>query len=244
MRQHPAAPRRFLGPGGLPWLVGILGVAAACYPSSVSNVSDFNTVTTVYDTAFNAGGGFQALTTYSIPGATVANPGNCVIEDLTDGGAFFRADGGFNPALPSTICTTVVDELNGLGYTLVDPPTGPGPEPSFVMTIAGLSQTYTGWVVYPWCGYWGWWFPGSPWCGWGISYPWGGVVGFTFDTGTLVMTMVKPTAGSSLPDGGSIDALWSGALNGIVTTTNISPPVVEAGIQQAFNQSPYLGRPQ
>ena len=246
MREYPAAPTRSPVPRGFPWLVGLLAVAAACYPSSVSSVSDFNTVTTVYDTAFNAGGGFQALTTYALPGATVANPENCVIEDVGDGGTFFPPDSGFSPLLPTTICTTVVDELNQLGYTLVDPPTGPAePQPSFVVTITGLSRRYTAWVVYPWCGYWGWWFPGSPWCGgWGVSYPWGGVVGFNFNVGTLVITMEKPTPSASLPDGGSIDAVWSGALNGVITSTNASPSSVATGIQQAFNQSPYLGRPQ
>ena len=245
MTQHPATPGWSHLSRGFPWLVGLLAVASACYPSNVNSISDYNTVTTVYDTSFQAGGGFQALTTYSIPGATVANPANCSIEDVTDGGAFFKADSGVNPNLPTTICTTVVDELNGLGYTLVDPATGPGqPEPSFVVTIAGLSQSYTAWVSYPWYGYWGWYYPYYPWGGWGYYYPWGPSYTYSYNIGTLIITMVRPTPASSLPDGGTINALWAGALNGVVTTTNISPPVVETGIQQAFNQSPYLGRPQ
>src|SRR5271169_2702198 len=120
MKKQLSAPsQRALLRRGLPWLVGLLAVASACYPSSVSNVSDYNTVTTVYDTAFNARGGFQNLTTYSIPGATVANPQNCSIEDLVDGGAFLKPDSGISPNLLATICTTVVDELNQLGYTLI-----------------------------------------------------------------------------------------------------------------------------
>lgn len=245
MNECFANPRRSLGPRAFPWLVGLLAGAAGCYPSSVDNISDYNTVTTVYDTSFNRAGGFQALSTYSIPGATQANPGGCVIIDLADGGPFFQADSGVNPALPSTICSTVVNELNGLGYQLIDPATAPGQaEPSFVVTIGGLNQSYTAWVTYPWYGYWGPYYPYYPWGGWGYYYPWGPTYTYSYNIGTLVITMVKPTAGASLPDGGTIDAVWAGALNGVVTSYNISPPVVANGIEQAFNQSPYLGRPQ
>jgi hypothetical protein len=221
------------------WLAGglALGTVAACYPSGVDNTSDLNTVTTVYDTAFSASGGFQTLTTYSIPGATTANPQNCVIEDLADGGTYMFA----NPLLPTTICSTLVDELNDLGYTLVDAATGPGgTPPSFIVTITGLNQSYTAYVSYPWYGYWGGYYPYYPWYGWGVYYPW--VASYNYNIGTLVMTMTAPDADVSLPDGGEMHAVWSGALNGVVTTTNVTPPVVSNGIIQAFTQSPYLGK--
>ncbi len=225
---------------GLPCVAGLLTLATACYPSGVTNVSQYNTVSTAYDTSFN----FATLSTYSIPGATVANPQNCVIEDLSDGGSFFQPGSGYNPALPTTICSTVVDQLNAIGYTLMDPATGPGQTPpSFIVTIGALNQSYTAWVTYPWYGYWGGYYPFYPWYGWGYYYPWGPTYTYSYNIGTLVMSMVKPTPDSS-PDGGSLNAVWGGALNGVVTSANISPATVAAGIEQAFNQSPYLGTAQ
>jgi Domain of unknown function (DUF4136) len=221
------------------WLAGglVLGTAVACYPSGVDNTSDLNTVTTVFDTAYSASGGFQTLTTYSIPGATTANPQNCIIEDLADGGTFPFT----NPLLPTTICSTLVGQLNDLGYTLVDAATAPGgTPPSFIVTITGLNQSYTAYVSYPWYGYWGGYYPFYPWGGWGVYYPW--VASYNYNVGTLVMTMTAPNADVSLTDGGVMHAVWSGALNGVVTTANVSPPVVSNGIIQAFTQSPYLGK--
>jgi hypothetical protein len=235
MEQQGQSRHRLVA-GGL--LACGLALVAACYPSGVDSNSDFNTVTTVYDTAFNANNGFQALTTYSIPGATTANPQNCVIEDLADGGTYQFT----NPLFPTTICSTLANELNDLGYTLVDAATGPGgTPPSFIVTVGALNQTYTAYVSYPWYGYWGGYYPYYPWYGWGIYYPWGGVY-YSYNVGTLVMTMVKPNNDASLPDGGQMNAVWAGALNGLVTSTSVTPPIVANGITQAFTQSPYLGR--
>jgi hypothetical protein len=226
---------------GATWLVSgvALAAAAACYPTGVDNTSDFNTVTTVYDTTFSANGGFQALTTYSIPGATVANPQDCVIEDLADGGTYNFT----NPLLPTTICSTLADQLNDLGYTLVDPAQTPGSgaPPDFIVTVAALNQSYTAYVSYPWYGYWGGYYPYYPWYGWGIYYPWGGYY-YSYNVGTLVITMVKPNLDASIPDGGQMNAIWAGALNGLATSSNVTPPIVSAGIVQAFTQSPYLGK--
>ncbi len=239
MEPKPAvAPRRAVVMRGLPWLVALLAIASACYPSGVTSVSQYSTVTTAYDTAFN----FQSLSTYSIPGATVANPQNCAIENLADGGMFFQPDSGFSASLPSTICSTVVNQLNDLGYQLMDPATGIGQAaPSFVVTIGALNQSYTAWVTYPWYGYWGGYYPYYPWGGWGYYYPWGPTYTYSYNIGTLVITMVTPQADGSIPDGGVINAVWGGALNGVLTAYGVSPSNVASGIEQAFKQSPYLG---
>ena len=227
--------RRGLAAGGL--LASSLALVAACYPSGVDSTSDYNTVTTIYDTAFNASHGFQALTTYSIPGATTANPQNCVIEDLADGGTFQFT----NPLLQTTICSTVANQLDDLGYTLVTAAVAPGgTPPDFVVTLGALKQSYTAYVSYPWYGYWGGYYPYYPWGGWGIYYPW--VASYNYSVGTLVITMVKPNADLALPDGGQMNAVWTGALNGVVTQANVTPPIVANGIVQAFSQSPYLGK--
>jgi len=225
-------PRRGVA-RALPWVFGFVALAAACYPSGVNNVTDLNTVTTLYDQALASSGGYQALTTYSLAGATVANPSNCAIEDLADGGSFNFT----NPQIPTAICNTINTELQDVGYTLINPtPTAP----SFIVTVAALNQSYTAWVYYPWYGYWGGYYPGYPWYGWGIYYPWAGV-GYSYQVGTLVISMVTPKADTSLADGGVINAIWAGALNGVNTPPNNTPQVISSGIVQAFNQSPYLG---
>ncbi len=235
MNQQRQSKHRLVA-GGL--LGGCFALVAACYPSGVDSNNDFSTVTTIYDTAFNASGGFQALTTYSIPGATTANPQNCVIEDLADGGTFQFT----NALYQTTICSTLTNELNDLGYTLVDAAVAPGgTPPDFIVTVGALNQSYTAYVSYPWYGYWGGYYPYYPWYGWGIYYPWYGYT-YSYNVGTLVMTMVKPNADIALPDGGQMNAIWAGALNGLVTSTSVSPPIVASGIVQAFNQSPYLGK--
>ena len=242
MKEKPAVgSKRPLVVRGLPWLAALVGAATACYPSGVTSVSQYSTVTTAYDTAFN----FQSLTTYSIPGATVANPQSCAIENLSDGGVFFQPDSGFSANLPSTICNTVVTELNDLGYQLVDPATAIGQgAPSFIVTIGALNQSYTAWVTYPWYGYWGPYYPYYPWGGWGYYYPWGPTYAYSYNIGTLVITMVTPQANTSIPAGGTINAVWGGALNGVLTTYAVSPSNVAFGIEQAFKQSPYLGAAQ
>lgn len=231
--------RRRLAPVGRPWLAGLLAVTAACYPSGVDQTSDLNTVTTVYDVGFSTSGGFQALTTYSMPGATLAEPENCVIEDLADGGPFPFPT---SSPLPSTICTTIENQLADLGYTLVDAAMTPGQAPpDFVVTVAGLQQSYTAYVSYPWYGYWGSYYPDYPWGGWGIYFPWSGF-SYSYQVGTLVIVMVKPTMDAGLPEGGEMAAIWAGALNGVITSANAEPQLIGSGIVQAFNQSPYLGK--
>ena len=216
-----------------PWLCAVMALAAACYPSGVSDVTDLNTVTTLYDQPLANSGGFQKLTTYTLLGSTVANPSSCIIEDLADGGQFqFK-----NAAIPPAICNTINTELQDLGYTQVN--ASVSSPASFLVTVAGLNQSYTAWVYYPWYGYWGGYYPGYPWYGWGIYYPWAGYA-YSYQIGTIVITMVTPQANSS-PDGGVIDAIWTAALNGVNTAPNNTPQVVSAGIVQAFAQSPYLG---
>jgi hypothetical protein len=214
---------------GWPLVAALVAVAAACYPTGVTNVTQLNTVTTVYDTSFT----FKAAT-YSMPGSTAANPGNCVVEDLADGGSFNFS----NPANLTAICSAIQANFNSLGYTLV--PTGNATQPTYVVTVAGLNQSYTAYVGYPWYGYWGGYYPGYPWYGWGIYYPWAGY-SYNYDVGTIVITMVSPKADSSLPDGGVMNAVWTAALNGVNTPPNNTPQYITAGIDQAFIQSPYLG---
>jgi len=225
MRQlHQRSRAGISAPGLLILGVG-LAATVACYPSGVDSVTDYNTVTTAYDSTYD----FKSLSTYSIPGATPSNPSNCVIKDLGDGGTV-------NTTNASTVCNTVVNQLNSLGYTLVPDGTTNPTAPSFVVTLGFLSQSYTAWVSYPWYGYWGGYYPGYGWGGWGVYYPYYSYV-YSYDVGTITGQMTVPDSSASKMKG-----VWGFALNGVETPPNNTPTVIQAGIVQAFTQSPYLGK--
>jgi len=209
----------------LPIVGAVVAAGAACYPTGVDSITDYNTVTTAYKQGYD----FAALSTYSVPGATPANPGNCVIKDLSDGGTVV------NSANASTICTTVINQFNALGYTLVaDGLSGNNVPPSFVVTLGFISQQYTAWVSYPWYGYWGGYYPGYPWGGWGIYYPYY-TYAYSYKVGTILIDM-------DVPDAGAMEGEWGAALNGLQASPNNTPAVIQSYIVQAFTQSPYLGK--
>jgi hypothetical protein len=220
--QHRSVHKAF-GTRALPWLLGLVAVAGACYPSGVDSITDYNTVTTAYDTTFD----FTALSTFSIPSTVPNDPSTCVIKDLsTDGGPI-------NSPNASAICTTIVTQLTSRGYTNIsdDSPT----PPSFFVTVSGMSQSYNAWVSYPWYGYYGSYYPGYyPWTGWGVYYPYYTYV-YTYDVGTIAIQVT--TADTA---GGKMNGVWGAALNGVDTAPNNTAPVLQAGVVQAFNQSPYF----
>ena len=91
-----------------------------------------------------------------------------------------------------------------------------------------LPAVWTNTTVYYWYDYWCWYYP--YYCGWGWGYP--SVSSYT--TGTLVMTLVAD--GDDYIDPSRV---WTGA------ATDCSPAPynttrVNNGIDQAFEQSPYL----
>jgi hypothetical protein len=87
--------------------------------------------------------------------------------------------------------------------------------------------TTTTWVsggCYP---SWGYWYPYSGWC-----YP----VAYTYSTGTIVISMAEPDSQNEA------QIIWFAGINGILEggTAGISSRI-DQNIDQAFNQSDYLG---
>ena len=94
------------------------------------------------------------------------------------------------------------------------------------LTLFPASWTNTS--IYYWYDYWCWYYPWY--CGWGWYYP-GYVSSYT--TGTLVMTLVEND------DAIEPYRVWTAAINGLLSGSfNINR--VSKGIDQAFEQSPYL----
>jgi hypothetical protein len=92
-----------------------------------------------------------------------------------------------------------------------------------------------------WCLVWGW---AYPWIctGWIPDYP-GDVIGYTYSTGTLFIPMANladgvPPAVSRPP------VVWLAGINGVVSGSSSSALAagIADGINQAFAQSPYIGR--
>lgn len=198
-------------------IAGLALAAMACYPDrSVDSTTEFASVTTLYDNQAS----FQTITKYAIPDTVLYVP---------------REEGKEVPAVTQqAILSAIRTNLNALGWTEVaNPKTTPV---DVYVTAAVASNTYVGWV-YDYWGYWGWypyWPPGygggSGWYYPGYWYP------YSYTTGSVIMGMVDGRANIS----GKVPLIWTGAVNGVLAdaTTNIA--IATAGINKAFEQSPYL----
>jgi hypothetical protein len=124
--------------------------------------------------------------------------------------------------------------LDGYGWTEVD---YPDDTPDVIVLASAVADEYTAYTYYPgyWWGYWGWYYPcyycypGYP------SY----VTVTQYDAGTVFIDMIE-TATISLGDSTTRFA-WTAGVNGVLGTSSSSTAQrVLAGLDKAFDQSPYL----
>lgn len=154
---------------------------------------------------------FQSKGTYSMPDEIVKLTGD--EDDPID----FVGDQYAGPILDQ-----IEENMSALGWTRVT-------ENADVELVAATWTTTT--IYYYGGGYWCWYNP--YYCGgWYYPYP----VASSYTSGTLVMTMVDPNMESA---DGRIRAIWTGAINGLLSDV-YSSSRVENGVNQAFKQSPYL----
>ena len=118
------------------------------------------------------------------------------------------------------IINRIASNMETLGWTRVDDPEEAD------LTLFPASWTNT--TIYYWYDYWCWYYP--YYCGWGWYYP----SVSTFTTGTLVMTLVADGEEYVEPY-----RVWTGAINGLLSGANNINRIYK-GIDQAFEQSPYL----
>ena len=201
---------------GVAWLAL---AAIACYPDrSVDSTTEFAAVTTLYDKAAP----FQSITKYALPDTVLYVPK--------------EEDKEVPEVTQAAILSAIRTNLNSLGWSEVVAPTQNNPVDVYV-TAAVASQTYVGWV-YDYWGYWGWypyWPPGyGPGYGWGYPGYW---YPYSYTTGSVILGMIHNVPQVS---GQRVPLIWTGAVNGVLAdaTTNIA--IATAGINQAFEQSPYL----
>jgi hypothetical protein len=209
-------------------VLGLAFVAGACYPGDgPTNVQDLDVVLTVYDQDTNFGG-FQ---TFAMPD-TVLHVSADIGDDILP--------------LPRTyddlILGVVANNMTAAGYTRELDAEANGADLVMLVGAIGVEKTQY-WVYQDWWSYWGWWpgwgYPGYP--GYGPGYGWyyppTYVGGTSFEQGSLVMTLVDPNAG----DGEAIPVIWSGVVRGLLNYGGEANRLTNT-INQAFTQSPYLGR--
>ena len=141
--------------------------------------------------------------------------------------SIIRIDDDGNPVIDpgpfdQQILNKIKSELQSLGFTQE------APANADVLVIAAVTTS-------TWASggcYYSWWYPGwyPPYPGW--CYP----VYYTYDIGTILIAML---------DGDATEAesgLWIAGINGLLGDSNSSTSSrINQNIEQAFNQSPYLG---
>ena len=216
-------------------LLAMIGMALAmyaCYPGGATNVEDFDLVVTLFDESFD----YKAQQTYRMPNKVVELDGTPMDTTST-----------INPVTEQLILQTVADNMTALGYTRILLP-DTTTVPDVVVVCSASTQDWAAWVSYPWWDYWGWWpgwgynpgYPGWGGGGWGWGYPPSGSV-YQYTVGTLLIDMSK---GTSDPDDEAMmqqSGVWGAGLSGLLSNSlsGDQERVVE-GINQAFEQSPYL----
>jgi hypothetical protein len=199
---------------GIAWLAL---TATACYPDrSVDATSEFASVTTLFDQEAE----FATVTKYALPDTVLYVP---------------RAEDEVPAVTQAAILTSIRENLNGLGWQEV---TNPATTPVDVYVVATItSQTNVYWVY--WWDYWGW-YPYWP-VGWsGASTNWyypGYWYPYSYTTGTVLIGMADARA--SVGEG-RVPLMWSAGINGVLADAGTNVSIATAGIDQAFEQSPYL----
>lgn len=120
------------------------------------------------------------------------------------------------------ILNKIKSELQAIGFTQEADPAN-----ADVLVVAAITTStwVSGGCYYDW--WYDWWYPYYGWC-----YP----AYYTYDTGSIVIAMldVNVTEAES--------GLWVAGINGLLGDSNSSTSArINQNIEQAFNQSPYLG---
>ena len=191
--------------------ISILVLALSLASCYPGGIEYYDETDVVY-TNYEPDNDFSAQSTYSMPDNVVKIRGNIIDGEDPE---FIKEP--YN----TQIITRIAENMADLGWTRVDDPA----DADLVLFPASWSNT----TIYYWYDYWCWYYP--YYCGWGWYYP-GGVSSYT--TGTLVMTLVADGEEYVEPS-----RVWTGAVNGLLSGANNINRIYK-GIDQAFEQSPYL----
>ena len=195
--------------------------AAGCYPDQVIQPNELASVITLVD---SQGTPLSTARTFSMP--------DTVIHVHRSGGEPATGHEG-----DDQILSRIRFGFTGFGWREITNPLTERPD--VVVLTAVIETTQTGVAYGDWWGAWGYW-PGWP-SGYGAGWEWGypSAVAFTFESGTVLITMLDLRAGDPATE--RVPLLWAGGINGVLTKSSLNGAL--NGISQVFVQSPYLERP-
>ena len=198
-------------------LAALLLTFTSCYTDYGLSTADYDTIITLFDNNAN----FKKPT-YAMP--------DTVVHFVEEG-----EEDDIDRSKDALILQTIENNMTKLGYERVPVDTSAN-APGFVMLVGVTVTDHYGRVYYPGWGYWGgWgWWGGYP--GWG--YPGGSVI-YSYTTGTIFMTMLDPE--KTISEDQKFGAVWLARINGVVSSSLNTSARITQKINEAFNQSPYLG---
>jgi hypothetical protein len=191
-------------------------LSAACDATTITEQS-FGAVVTLVD----SGTALSTAHTFVLP--------DTVIRLTTTGTAV-------SPEVADTLIHEIRAHFLALGWTeLRDTLTS---QPDVVVLVAASTRIETGVAYTSWYSSWGYlpyWGPtvDASWA-WGVP---GGAVPYSFQAGSLLVTMLEVRAPQNSEK--KIPLLWAAVLDGVVGDASTIGRVID-GIDQAFEQSPYL----
>jgi hypothetical protein len=190
----------------------------ACYPSEDFFVEELDLVVTNYEEDEN----YARFTTFAVPDSVIR-----IGDDGTE------EKGPFDDLMLDLVRQNMID----LGYVEeLDPENTP---PDLVVLVELLITDNT--VVAPCWPSWGWWGGWPPYWGPGWCGGWGWVPVGSYTTGTVIIDMLD-IEGADMEEE-VLPIVWNGLINGLVTGSDASlEQRIRTNINQAFDQSAYLGR--
>ena len=197
---------------------GIIG----CYPKGADLVEELDLVYTNHYASFD----FASKHKFAIPDSVVKITGD-IFED---------PDGNHRPQFMSAasgdvILNAIKTNMTTAGWTKVDR----NSNPDVLMLVSSMTTTNLYWY-YDWY-YWDWWYGG--WYGWYYPCCYYPLYVTGYKSGSVLVQMVD--ASTAKPGSENVTVVWDMILNGLAEggTSNIASRV-QAGVDQAFAQSPYL----
>jgi hypothetical protein len=221
----------------LPLIIVVAGVSS-CYPIDDLTVEDLDITATIYDKTYYDGPSgnvnkFEDLMTF-----TVVDTIMHLVESGTEDNISHQYD--------DFVLEQVRLNMLKLGFTEeLNPEVNPA---EVVITVSAMSSEHE---VYTWYPYWGWYwgYGGYPYKGtatgdlisaYSYYYPWLPYsTYYSYQSGSVLLEMVD--AARVDPDVEEIPVIWAGIVNGVLESSQSGTKNrLSTGIDQCFNQSPYL----
>lgn len=216
----------------------IAGLMSSCYPDEVDDIEDLDIVQTQYDVSFN----FDERMYYLLPDT---------VPLITDDEFYEKTEEEI--ALDNAIIDEIEFQMNAAGYTrlaIEDTADSDRMDQALIVLPTRGTVTYTNYYYdYYYYGrnYWDfyygfdYYYPGYY---WNYYYPWGYPTSNSYAVGTVIIEMVDPTDPFNVDDDNgevSYSVRWLAILNGLAELSiENTESRIQDGIEQAFNQSPYL----